>query len=122
MASFTLADHMGVESFPLGEKITAKLEKLTAAPKLAGKITGTGCGGLAVDADVERQLPRGQSRAQERRRGVPAAESAAALGAGHVLDSGGRFDQQRRRAGARDRVRAAVHRGGGGAGRARCRS
>ena len=45
MASFTLADHMGVESFPLGEKITAKLEKLTAAPKPAGKITGTGSAG-----------------------------------------------------------------------------
>jgi hypothetical protein len=42
MASFTLADHMGVESFPLGEKITAKLEKLTTAPKLAGKISGSG--------------------------------------------------------------------------------
>ena len=45
MASFTLADHMGVESFPLGEKITAKLEKLTAAPKPAGRITGTGSAG-----------------------------------------------------------------------------
>ena len=45
MASFTLADHMGVESFPLSEKITAKLEKLTAAPKPAGKITGTGSAG-----------------------------------------------------------------------------
>ena len=45
MASFTLADHMGVESFPLGEKITGKLEKLTAAPKPAGKITGTGAAG-----------------------------------------------------------------------------
>lgn len=45
MASFTLGDHMGVESFPLGEKITAKLEKLTAAPKPAGKITGTGSAG-----------------------------------------------------------------------------
>jgi Zinc carboxypeptidase len=45
MASFTLGDHMGVESFPLEEKITAKLEKLTAAPKLAGKITGTGSAG-----------------------------------------------------------------------------
>jgi hypothetical protein len=45
MASFTLADHMGVESFPLDEKITAKLEKLTAAPKLTGKISGTGSAG-----------------------------------------------------------------------------
>jgi hypothetical protein len=45
MASFTLADHMGLESFQLSEKITAKLEKLTAAPKPAGKITGTGSAG-----------------------------------------------------------------------------
>ncbi len=45
MASFTLADHMGVESFPLSEKISAKLEKLTTAPKPAGKITGTGSAG-----------------------------------------------------------------------------
>ncbi len=45
MASFTLADHMGVESFPLGEKITAKLEKLTAPPRLAAKITGSGGAG-----------------------------------------------------------------------------
>jgi Zinc carboxypeptidase len=45
MASFTLADHMGVESFPLGEKITAKLEKLTAAPKLAARIAGSGSAG-----------------------------------------------------------------------------
>jgi hypothetical protein len=45
MASFTLADHMGVESFPFEEKITAKLEKLTAAPKLTGKIGGTGSAG-----------------------------------------------------------------------------
>jgi hypothetical protein len=45
MASFTLGDHMGVESFPLEEKITAKLEKLTAPPKLTGKITGTGNAG-----------------------------------------------------------------------------
>jgi hypothetical protein len=45
MASFTLADHMGVESFPIEEKITARLEKLSAAPKLIGKITGTGSAG-----------------------------------------------------------------------------
>jgi hypothetical protein len=45
MASFTLADHMGVESFRLSENVTAKLEKLTSAPKLAGKITGTGSAG-----------------------------------------------------------------------------
>ena len=45
MASFTLADHMGVESFPLTEKVTAKLEKLTAAPKTTGKIAGTGSAG-----------------------------------------------------------------------------
>jgi len=45
MASFTLADHMGVESFGLGEKVTAKLEKLTAPPKIAGKISGTGSAG-----------------------------------------------------------------------------
>ena len=45
MASFTLADHMGVETFPLDEKIAAKLERLTAAPKPVGKITGTGSAG-----------------------------------------------------------------------------
>ena len=45
MASFTLADHMGVETFPLDQKITAKLEKLTTAPKLAGKIAGSGSAG-----------------------------------------------------------------------------
>jgi hypothetical protein len=45
MASFTLADHMGVESFPLSENVTAKLEKLTSAPKPAGKIAGTGSAG-----------------------------------------------------------------------------
>ena len=45
MASFTLADHMGVESFQLSEKITAKLEKLTTAPKPAGKISGAGSAG-----------------------------------------------------------------------------
>ena len=45
MASFTLADHMGVETFQLSEKITAKLEKLTSAPKPAGKISGTGSAG-----------------------------------------------------------------------------
>ena len=45
MASFTLADHMGVESFRLDEKITANLEKLTAAPKLTGKVTGAGSAG-----------------------------------------------------------------------------
>jgi hypothetical protein len=45
MASFTLGDHMGVESFPMDEPITAKLEKLAAAPKLTGKITGSGSAG-----------------------------------------------------------------------------
>jgi hypothetical protein len=45
MASFTLGDHMGVESFGLDEKITAKLEKLKAAPKPTGRITGTGSAG-----------------------------------------------------------------------------
>jgi hypothetical protein len=45
MASFTLADHMGVESFPLSEKLTAKIEKLSAPPKLTGKITGSGSAG-----------------------------------------------------------------------------
>jgi hypothetical protein len=45
MASFTLGDHMGVESFPLAEPITAKLERLTAPPKLAGKIEGSGSAG-----------------------------------------------------------------------------
>ena len=45
MASFTLADHMGVESFRLTEKITAKLEKLTSPPKPAGRIAGTGSAG-----------------------------------------------------------------------------
>jgi Zinc carboxypeptidase len=45
MASFTLGDHMGVESFPLDEKITAKLEKLTAPPTLTGKTAGTGSAG-----------------------------------------------------------------------------
>jgi hypothetical protein len=45
MASFTLADHMGVESFPLDQKISAKLEKLAAAPKPPGKIAGTGSAG-----------------------------------------------------------------------------
>ncbi len=45
MASFTLADHMGVESFPATEKIAAKLEKLAAPPALSGKIAGTGAAG-----------------------------------------------------------------------------
>jgi hypothetical protein len=45
MASFTLADHMGVESFRLSENVTTKLEKLTSAPKPAGKIAGTGSAG-----------------------------------------------------------------------------
>ena len=36
---------MGVETFPLDQKITAKLEKLTTAPKLAGKIAGSGSAG-----------------------------------------------------------------------------
>jgi hypothetical protein len=45
MASFTLADHMGVESFPLSEAISVKLEKLTAAPKATGRIAGTGSAG-----------------------------------------------------------------------------
>ena len=44
MASFTLADHMGVETFPLAP-VTAKFEKLTSPPRLAGKITGTGSAG-----------------------------------------------------------------------------
>jgi hypothetical protein len=45
MASFTLADHMGVESFGAGEPITAQLEKLTTAPKPTGGISGTGSAG-----------------------------------------------------------------------------
>jgi hypothetical protein len=50
MASFTLADHMGVESFPMQvgldfSRATPKLEKLTSAPKPAGKIVGTGSAG-----------------------------------------------------------------------------
>jgi Zinc carboxypeptidase len=58
MASFTLADHMGVETFPLhldflgaeasakaASRVTPRLEKLTTAPKLAGRITGTGSAG-----------------------------------------------------------------------------
>jgi hypothetical protein len=52
MASFTLADHMGVESFPLETTVAQdfspahrKLEKLTSAPKPAGKIAGTGSAG-----------------------------------------------------------------------------
>lgn len=45
MASFTLGDHMGVESFGVNEKLTGKLEKLTAPPKLTGKLTGSGTAG-----------------------------------------------------------------------------
>jgi hypothetical protein len=50
MASFTLADHMGVETFPLSvgldsSRATPKLEKLTSAPKPAGKISGSGSAG-----------------------------------------------------------------------------
>jgi hypothetical protein len=45
MASFTLGDHMGVESFPLDQPIAAKLEKLTSPPKLAAEIAGTGSAG-----------------------------------------------------------------------------
>jgi len=45
MASFTLADHMGVESFALDEKITAKLEKLKAPPKPEGRVAGSGAAG-----------------------------------------------------------------------------
>jgi hypothetical protein len=48
LASFTLGDHMGVESFPIEEqieKLTAKLEKLAAPPKLTGSVAGTGAAG-----------------------------------------------------------------------------
>ena len=45
MASFTLGDHMGVESFPLAERLTANLEKLDDAPTLTGAISGTGSSG-----------------------------------------------------------------------------
>jgi hypothetical protein len=45
MASFTLADHMGIESYGLNEPIAARLEKLTAPPTLAGAITGSGSAG-----------------------------------------------------------------------------
>ena len=45
MASFTLGDHMGVESFGVVEKLTAKLEKLSMPPKLTGKISGSGAAG-----------------------------------------------------------------------------
>jgi hypothetical protein len=45
MASFTLADHMGVESFGAGEPITARLELLSSAPKPTGEVTGTGSAG-----------------------------------------------------------------------------
>ena len=45
MASFTLGDHMGVESFPLAERLTVTLEKLDEAPTIAGMIKGTGSSG-----------------------------------------------------------------------------
>ena len=45
MASFTLGDHMGVESFPLADRLTGNLEKLDDAPVLTGAITGTGSSG-----------------------------------------------------------------------------
>jgi hypothetical protein len=45
MASFTLADHMGVESFPLKEKFTTNLEKNTWGPKQHGNIKGAGSAG-----------------------------------------------------------------------------
>jgi hypothetical protein len=50
-ASATLADHMGVESFPIEEKLTAKLEKLTSPPKLTGKMTGSGSAGWLLTPD-----------------------------------------------------------------------
>ena len=37
LASSNLGDHMGVESFAVEEKITAKLEKLTTPPKLPAR-------------------------------------------------------------------------------------
>jgi hypothetical protein len=45
MASFTLGDHMGVESLSLVEPLTANLEKLNNAPTLTGAISGTGSAG-----------------------------------------------------------------------------
>lgn len=51
MASFTLADHMGVESFALApvaqgfSPVMSKLEKLTTAPKPVGRVSGTGSAG-----------------------------------------------------------------------------
>jgi hypothetical protein len=45
LASFTLADHMGVESFGAGESVTARLELLTAPPKPTGVVGGTGSAG-----------------------------------------------------------------------------
>jgi hypothetical protein len=50
-ASATLGDHMGVESFPVEETLTAKLEKLTSPPKLTGKITGSGSAGWLLTPD-----------------------------------------------------------------------
>jgi hypothetical protein len=51
LASFTLGDHMGVESFPVEDKLTAKLEKLTSPPRLTGKITGSGAAGWLLTPD-----------------------------------------------------------------------
>ena len=45
LASFTLADHMGVESFGAGERVTARLELLTAPPKPTGVVGGSGSAG-----------------------------------------------------------------------------
>ena len=50
-ASSTLGDHMGVESFPVEERLMAKLEKLTSPPRLTGKITGSGSAGWLLTPD-----------------------------------------------------------------------
>lgn len=45
LSSSNLGELMGVEAIPAMEKIPAKMEKLTAPPKLTGRVTGSGSAG-----------------------------------------------------------------------------
>src|ERR687898_195266 len=79
-----------------------------------GKNLGHGVCGLAVNTDLELEFSRSQSRAQERRRGLSAPESPAAVGSRHLLDSRYGLDQHGCSSGACDGVWPAIHGDGNG--------
>ena len=78
MSTDTFGEFMGVRSDPVGEAITADLVKLTARVPLAGTVAASARQRLRAEREAERQLPRREPAARERRGRAPRRRAATA--------------------------------------------